>query len=65
MDGVRIEKDSFGPIEVPRERLWGAQTQRSLENFRISGERMPRGTHPGARAGEARLCRRQRIPGTS
>ncbi len=38
---VRIEKDTFGPIEVPGERLWGAQTQRSLENFRISGERMP------------------------
>ena len=39
---VRIEKDTFGPIEVPAERLWGAQTQRSLEHFRISGERMPR-----------------------
>jgi fumarate hydratase class II len=35
----RIEKDTFGPIEVPAERLWGAQTQRSLTNFRISGER--------------------------
>jgi fumarate hydratase class II len=41
MTNVRIEKDSFGPIEVPAERLWGAQTQRSLEHFRISGERMP------------------------
>jgi fumarate hydratase class II len=39
--GVRIEKDTFGPIEVPADRLWGAQTQRSLENFRISRERMP------------------------
>src|ERR1039457_6465593 len=38
---VRIEKDSFGPIEVPAHRLWGAQTQRSLQNFKISGERMP------------------------
>jgi fumarate hydratase class II len=38
---TRIERDSFGPIQVPAERLWGAQTQRSLENFRISGERMP------------------------
>jgi fumarate hydratase class II len=38
---VRIEKDSFGPIEVPADRLWGAQTQRSLQNFKISGERMP------------------------
>src|SRR5581483_9215620 len=37
----RIEKDTFGPIEVPAERLWGAQTQRSLTNFKISGERMP------------------------
>jgi len=41
MADARIEKDTFGPIEVPRERLWGAQTQRSLEHFRISGERMP------------------------
>jgi len=38
---TRTETDAFGPIEVPAERLWGAQTQRSLENFRISGERMP------------------------
>jgi len=37
----RTEKDTFGPIEVPAGRLWGAQTQRSLEHFRISGERMP------------------------
>src|ERR1044071_5194431 len=39
---VRIEKDTFGPIEVPADKLWGAQTQRSLTNFKISGERMPR-----------------------
>jgi fumarate hydratase class II len=32
---------TFGPIEVPAERLWGAQTQRSIEHFRISGERVP------------------------
>ena len=38
----RIERDTFGPIEVPAERLWGAQTQRSLQNFDISGERQPR-----------------------
>ena len=38
---TRIEKDTFGPIEVPAERLWGAQTQRSLQNFRISSEKMP------------------------
>jgi fumarate hydratase class II len=40
MSGTRKERDTFGEIEVPAERLWGAQTQRSLENFRISGERM-------------------------
>ena len=39
--GTRIEHDSFGAIDVPSERLWGAQTQRSLLNFDISGERMP------------------------
>ena len=37
----RTEKDSFGPIEVPADRLWGAQTERSRRFFRISGERMP------------------------
>jgi len=42
MGAGRIERDSFGEIEVPAERLWGAQTQRSLAHFRISGERMPR-----------------------
>jgi fumarate hydratase class II len=36
----RIEKDSFGPIEVPAGHLWGAQTQRSLHHFHISTERM-------------------------
>jgi fumarate hydratase class II len=41
MPDTRIERDSFGEIRVPADRLWGAQTQRSLENFRISGERMP------------------------
>jgi fumarate hydratase class II len=35
----RTESDTFGPIEVPTQALWGAQTQRSLENFRISSER--------------------------
>ncbi len=38
---TRSEKDSFGPIDVPAERLWGAQTQRSLHHFAISTERMP------------------------
>jgi fumarate hydratase, class II len=38
---VRVETDTFGPIEVPADRYWGAQTQRSLENFRIGTETMP------------------------
>jgi fumarate hydratase, class II len=38
---TRIESDSFGPIEVPVDRYWGAQTQRSRRNFRIGEERMP------------------------
>lgn len=37
----RTETDTFGPIDVPADRYWGAQTQRSLENFRIGSERMP------------------------
>lgn len=41
MSATRTEHDSFGSIEVPAERLWGAQTQRSLEYFDISCERMP------------------------
>jgi fumarate hydratase class II len=44
MDGtkrVRVETDTFGPVEVPADRYWGAQTQRSLVNFPIGEERMP------------------------
>lgn len=41
MSGTRTEKDSFGEIQVPADRLWGAQTERSRRFFRISGERMP------------------------
>jgi fumarate hydratase class II len=41
MSKMRTERDSMGTIEVPVERLWGAQTQRSLEHFAISSERMP------------------------
>lgn len=37
----RREKDSMGAIDVPADKLWGAQTQRSLEHFRISTEKMP------------------------
>lgn len=38
----RTEKDSMGEIQVPADRLWGAQTQRSIENFKIGGDRFPR-----------------------
>ncbi len=41
-DGRRIEVDAMGEVQVPESRLWGAQTQRSLDNFRISTELMPR-----------------------
>jgi fumarate hydratase, class II len=39
---TRTESDTFGPIEVPGDRYWGAQTERSRRNFRIGEERMPR-----------------------
>ena len=38
---TRVETDTFGPIEVPAECYWGAQTERSLRNLRIGNERMP------------------------
>lgn len=41
MTTYRSEKDSMGAIDVPADKLWGAQTQRSLEHFRISTEKMP------------------------
>ena len=41
MSETRIESDSFGPIEVPADRYWGAQTQRSIQNFPIGWERQP------------------------
>ncbi len=39
---TRVETDSMGPIEVPTDRYWGAQTQRSLQHFRIGADRFPR-----------------------
>ena len=42
MTDIRTETDSMGEIRVPADRLWGAQTQRSTENFRIGEERIPR-----------------------
>jgi len=41
MTSTRTESDSFGPLEIPEDRYWGAQTQRSLGNFKIGGETMP------------------------
>ena len=42
-DPMRIERDSMGELQVPAAALWGAQTQRAVQNFRISGRPMPRG----------------------
>ena len=42
MTEFRIERDSMGELEVPSDALWGAQTQRAVNNFPISGQRMPR-----------------------
>ena len=39
---TRTERDTMGPVEVPADRYWGAQTQRSLQHFRIGGDRFPR-----------------------
>jgi fumarate hydratase class II len=41
MTATRTESDSFGPIEVPADKYWGAQTQRSVENFPIGWEKQP------------------------
>ncbi|MEM8579231.1 MAG: class II fumarate hydratase [Pseudomonadota bacterium] len=41
MTGTRTETDSFGPLEVPADKYWGAQTQRSIKNFPIGWERQP------------------------
>ncbi len=41
MTEMRTETDSFGPLEVPSDKLWGAQTARSLINFKIGGQKMP------------------------
>ncbi|KAG0920813.1 hypothetical protein G6F32_015404 [Rhizopus arrhizus] len=41
--GFRIEHDSMGELQGPADALWGAQTQRAVQNFPVSGQRMPRG----------------------
>ena len=42
MAAIRVEHDSMGPVNVPGDKLWGAQTQRSLEHFSIGDDLMPR-----------------------
>ena len=42
MTATRVEHDSLGPVSVPADNLWGAQTQRSLEHFSIGDDLMPR-----------------------
>ena len=42
MSNFRIEKDTLGKVKVPKEKFWGAQTQRSLENFNIGNDKMPK-----------------------
>ncbi len=42
MTNMRVEHDSLGPVNVPADRLWGAQTQRSLEHFSIGDDLIPR-----------------------
>jgi fumarate hydratase class II len=55
MAAFRTERDTFGPIDVPAEHLWGAQTQRSLHHFHISTERLP-GELVSALAAVKRAC---------
>ena len=67
----RIEHDSMGEVSVPSDKYWGAQTQRSFENFKIGTEKMPAEIVNAfgilklacARAGYAGKTHR-RIPGT-
>ena len=42
MTATRVEHDSLGPVNVPADKLWGAQTQRSLEHFSIGDDLIPR-----------------------
>ena len=42
MTAARVELDSLGPVNVPVDKLWGAQTQRSLEHFSIGDDLIPR-----------------------
>ena len=54
--GMRREFDSLGTVEVPADRYWGAQTQRSLEHFNIGNDRMPPAQSQGPRPSPPRLA---------
>ena len=58
--GTRVETDSMGPIEVPAEHYWGAQTQRSLHHFAIGEDRMPTAVYRAF--GRSRRPRRSSTP---
>jgi fumarate hydratase class II len=63
MTDFRKETDSLGEVEVPADKLWGAQTQRSLEHFSIGKDLIPREMidrlrHPEESGGECEPCRR-------
>ena len=53
MTATRTETDSFGPLEVPADKYWGAQTQRSIMNFPIGWESQPIADRPRARRHQA------------
>ena len=58
MTTMRVEHDTFGPVDVPADRLWGAQTQRSMLHFHISTEQMPRELIEALAQRRTRLCGR-------
>ena len=60
----RVETDALGAVLVPTDRLWGAQTQRSLSNFTIGSERMPTELHRAYGALKAAAARANRDLGT-
>ena len=58
MAGYRVEHDSMGEVRVPADARWGAQTQRAVENFPISGRPVDRARDPRARADQGARRRR-------
>ena len=60
---TRTERDTFGPIDVPADKYWGAQTQRSIGNFKIGWERQPEAVVRRSGHREARRRRSERFAG--